>query len=33
MGTYSYSRTEREGLTPNSIVWHQYRNGKLELLK
>ena len=33
MGTYSYSKKEREGLTASSIIWHQYRGGKLELLK
>lgn len=33
MGTYSYSRKEREGLGSSSVVWHQYKGGKLELLK
>ena len=33
MGNYSYSRKEREGLGSSSVVWHQYKGGKLELLK
>ena len=33
MGIYSYTKTNREGLDARSIVWHQYKGGKLELLK
>ena len=33
MGEYSYTKTNREGLTPESIKWHVVKGGKLEQLK
>ncbi len=33
MGEYTYTKANREGLTPDSIKWHVVKGGKLEQLK
>ncbi len=33
MGEYTYTKTNREGLVPESIKWHVIKGGKLEQLK